>query len=88
MIDDKTAVNEKYVSLLLDYIESTFQATEIYLYALLEKREITYDMLWALFKPNAEVYTTCRGTDASRCVLYNHCEEMEPGAIGGVQNTI
>ncbi|KAF5128353.1 hypothetical protein E5D57_009292 [Metarhizium anisopliae] len=30
----------------------------------------------ALFELNAEVYTTCPGTGAPRCVLYNYCEEM------------
>ncbi|KAK3943175.1 hypothetical protein QBC46DRAFT_362098 [Diplogelasinospora grovesii] len=44
---------------------------------LLARKEITYDLLWALFRPNTEVYATCRGTGAPRCVVYNHCEEMK-----------
>jgi hypothetical protein len=34
-----------------------------------------YDLLWALFKPNILVYTTCFGTGKPRCVLVNSGEE-------------
>jgi hypothetical protein len=44
---------------------------------LLEKREITYDLLWALFKPNAIVYTTCVSTGKPRCVKYDFGEERK-----------
>jgi len=37
--------------------------------------EITYDLLWALFKPNMVVYTTCFGTGMSRCVKYCFSED-------------
>jgi len=57
------------------YAETTFKSTVDQLSVLLGKEDITYDLLWALFTPNAEVYTTCPGTGAPRCVLYNHCEE-------------
>jgi len=68
-------IAEKHLSLLVDYMESAYQSTVEHLSALLEKNEITYDLLWALFEPNVEVYATCNGTSASRCVVYNHCEE-------------
>jgi hypothetical protein len=38
---------------------------------------ITYDLLWAFFKPNALVYTTCFGTHKPRCVRYNFGEEKK-----------
>jgi hypothetical protein len=63
--------------LLLDFIKKTYQSTTERLDALLEKREITYDLLWALFKPNAIVYTTCIGTDKPRCVKYDFGEERK-----------
>jgi len=59
----------------VDYMEATFKSTVDQLSVLLGKQDITYDLLWALFTPNTEVYATCRGTGALRCVLYNHCEE-------------
>jgi hypothetical protein len=66
---------EKHLNLLVDYTESAYQSTAEHLSVLLKKKEITYDLLWALFEPNVEIYTTCKGTDAPRCVLCNHCEE-------------
>jgi hypothetical protein len=62
---------------LLEFIKKTYQSTTEHLNALLEKREITYDLLWALFKPNAIVYTTCVGTGKPRCVKYNFGEERK-----------
>ncbi len=43
--------------------------------ALLENHEITYDLLWALFKLNMVLYTTCFGTGKPRCVKYQLGEE-------------
>jgi hypothetical protein len=37
--------------------------------------EIPYDLLWALFKPNMFVYTTCPGTKKPRCIKYDFGEE-------------
>jgi hypothetical protein len=68
-------MRRKHLDLLVDYTETTYKPTVEHLSGLLERLEITYDLLWALFSPNTEVYTTCQGTGASRCVLYNHCEE-------------
>lgn len=65
----------KHLDVLVDYTETTYKSTVEHLSVLLGTQEITYNLLWALFNPNTEVYTTCPGTGASRCVLYNHCEE-------------
>ena len=46
-----------------------------HLASLLQSRLITYDLLWAIFKSNALVYTTCSGTHKPRCVRYNFGEE-------------
>jgi hypothetical protein len=50
---------------------------------LLEKSEITYDLLWALFKLNAMIYTTCVGSDKPSCVEYDFGEQKK--AINGVE---
>ena len=63
------------MGLLLDYLEETFRSTDEDLQTLLANNEITYDLLWALFEPNSEVYTICEGTGSPRCVLYSYCEE-------------
>jgi hypothetical protein len=65
----------KHLDLLISFIETTYASTTERLEPLLKNREITYDLLWALFKPNSEVYTTCPGTGEPRCVKFNHGEE-------------
>ncbi|KAI8956826.1 hypothetical protein F5Y11DRAFT_364727 [Daldinia sp. FL1419] len=66
---------EKHLAVFMRYLETAFKPVEDRLSVLLTQNEITYDLLWALFKPNAEVYTSCRGTNVPRCVLFNHLEE-------------
>lgn len=65
----------RHLDLLLNFIEETYRSTTERLNALLAKHEITYDLLWALLKPNAIVYTTCVGTEKPRCVKYDFDEE-------------
>jgi len=67
----------KHLDLFVDYIDAAFETTDERLSGLLPKKEITYDLLWALFEPDMQVYTTCPGTGASRCVLFHHCEERK-----------
>ncbi|KAF2182673.1 P-loop containing nucleoside triphosphate hydrolase protein [Zopfia rhizophila CBS 207.26] len=65
----------KHLGLLMDFIETSHKSTAERLVSLLLTKEITYDLLPALFKPNSEIYTTCRGTGVSRCFNYNYGEE-------------
>jgi len=65
----------KHFNLLVDLVKKTYASTTKRLTALLEGHEITYDLLWALFKPNMVVYTTCYGTGKPRCVKYHFGEE-------------
>ena len=75
--NSENATMRRHLNLVVDYVDATFQPIAEQLSTLLAKKEITYDLLWALFEPNAEVYTTCPGTGAPRCVLFNHCEERK-----------
>ena len=43
--------------------------------SLLRYRKISYDLLWALFKPDMLVYMTYPATNLPRCVKYNFGEE-------------
>lgn len=61
----------------MTYVEAEFQSIDKQLCGLIQRNEIIYDLLWALFEPNVKVFTTCVGTDAPRYVLYNHHEEGE-----------
>ncbi|KAL4864847.1 hypothetical protein BDV12DRAFT_200664 [Aspergillus spectabilis] len=42
---------------------------------LLQRGEITYDLLEALFKPGCHVYAKCYGSQKSRCVVFDAGEE-------------
>lgn len=44
--------------------------------SLIEQGHITYDLLWALFKPGCYVFTTCLGTGKPRCVIFDAGEEI------------
>ncbi|KAK5086189.1 hypothetical protein LTR70_007434 [Exophiala xenobiotica] len=67
----------KHLGVLLDYLESEYRSPLERVMSLLKGKEITYDLLWALFKPNAEVFTTCPGTGAPRCVRLHFGEERK-----------
>lgn len=66
-----------HLDLLIQTIKDTYKSTTERLVALLADRKITYDLLWALFKPNTHVYTTCPGTGKPRCVKYDFGEEKK-----------
>jgi hypothetical protein len=63
--------------LLVDFIEKTYSSTTKQVATLLKHHEITYDLLWSLFKPNMIMYTTCIGTKKPRCVKYDFGEEKK-----------
>ena len=64
-----------YLQVLLDFIESSYTSIKERLQWLLRNNEITYDLLWALFKPNSKICTTCPGTGKPMCVICNYGEE-------------
>ena len=43
---------------------------------MLQHGHITYDLLWALFKPGSHVFATCFGTGEPRCVVFDAGQEM------------
>ncbi|KAL2820148.1 hypothetical protein BDW59DRAFT_164761 [Aspergillus cavernicola] len=45
--------------------------------SLLAHGRITYDLLWAFFKPGALMYTTCPSTGLPRCIRYSTVEETK-----------
>ena len=73
----------EHLDLLLGFIRTTYTTTTKRLDPLLEKCQITYDLVWTLFKPNTLAYTKCFGTRQPRCVKYDFGEEKT--AKGGVK---
>ncbi|KGM92146.1 uncharacterized protein PADG_11682 [Paracoccidioides brasiliensis Pb18] len=65
----------KHVDLLIGYIKETYASTTQSLLPLLKRGEITYDLLWTIFKPGIFVYSTCPGTGKPRCVIFDAGEE-------------
>jgi hypothetical protein len=61
--------------LLIGHLKQTYAATSQRLDSMLQHNHITYDLLWALFKPGCHVYTTCFGTSEPRCVVFDAGEE-------------
>lgn len=52
----------KHVKILLKYLDKDYAETKKTLYPMLESGLITFDLLWALYKPNTLAYTTTYGT--------------------------
>ncbi|KZM21553.1 uncharacterized protein EKO05_0000712 [Ascochyta rabiei] len=69
--------------LLLGYIDEDFAATRKALKPLLKAGTITYDLCWALFKPDTIVYTPTYGNkDDPRCFKVDQCFEYESWLSG------
>jgi hypothetical protein len=67
----------EHLDLLLVFIRTTYASTTERLGPLLAKHQITYELLWTLFKPNTLAYTKCFGTDQPRCVKYEFGERKK-----------
>lgn len=52
----------KHIKILLKYLDKDYAETKKTLYPMLESGLITFDLLWALYKPNTLAYTTTYGT--------------------------
>ena len=76
-IDPIDQLSAEHIKLLVDYLKQTYGDTTRHLESLLQGGEITYDLLWTLFKPNDLVHTTCSGTRKPRCVRFDFGEEKE-----------
>ncbi|KAL5041615.1 hypothetical protein BDW71DRAFT_211951 [Aspergillus fruticulosus] len=65
----------EHLRLLVDHIDKAYAATVERLTPLLQRGEITYDLLELLFKPGCRLYTKCLGTGKSRGVVFDVAEE-------------
>jgi hypothetical protein len=53
----------KHLKVLIKYLDHDFESTKESLYPMLESGLITFDLLWALWKPNTLAYTTTYGSN-------------------------
>ncbi|KAJ5161042.1 hypothetical protein N7492_006434 [Penicillium capsulatum] len=66
----------KHLSLLIEHLKHAYASTSQSLHSMLQHGHITYDLLWALFKPGSHVFATCFGTGEPRCVVFDAGQEM------------
>ncbi|KAK5121601.1 hypothetical protein LTR85_004773 [Meristemomyces frigidus] len=68
---------------LVSFIDEDYADTKKTLYPLLEAGNITFDLMWALFKPNEIAITSCYGAwDEARCFKVDYatkCCSMQRG---------
>ncbi|KAJ5283307.1 ATPase AAA-type core [Penicillium chrysogenum] len=72
---DHESAHAEHLLLLIDHLKHAYASTLQRLESMLQHGHITYDLLWALFKPGCHVYTTCIGTKEPRCVISDAGEE-------------
>ncbi|PMD15406.1 hypothetical protein NA56DRAFT_346801 [Hyaloscypha hepaticicola] len=58
----RNETKRKHLKVLLKYLDKDYSATKKTLYPMLESGLITFDLLWALYKPNTLAYTTTYGS--------------------------
>lgn len=58
----RAATKAAHLKILVKYLDKDYAETKNALYPLLDNNTITYDLLWALFKPNTIAYTQTYGT--------------------------
>ncbi|KAJ5267372.1 ATPase AAA-type core [Penicillium angulare] len=73
---ERGSAHAQHLRLLIDNLKHVYASTSQRLKSMLQHGHITYDLLWALFKPGSHVYTTCFGTGESRCVIFDAGEEL------------
>jgi len=61
----------KHLNLLVKYIRAVYISTSSRLASLLKNREITYDLLWTLFKSNMKIYMIILDVEKSACYRYD-----------------
>ena len=71
------AKQAKHLGLLVKYVNKDFSKTKKTLYPLLENNSITFDLLWALFKPDTIVHTATHGyAREARCYKAEQVEKQ------------
>ena len=65
------------LDLLIGTIKDRYRPTTERLIPLLEEGKITYNLLWALFKANSHLVSTCPGSGKLRCLRYDMGEEKK-----------
>jgi hypothetical protein len=65
----------EHVKLLIEYLNTDYEGVKSTLYPLLASSMITFDLLWALLKPNTIMYTTCAGSNEPRAFKLEYAQK-------------
>jgi len=82
-IRKRTELKVKHVKVLLKYLDKDYAETKKTLYPMLQSGIITFDLLWALFKPNTIAYTSTYGTNDEPRAFKIEYAEKEFGFMKG-----
>lgn len=64
-----------HVKLLVEYLNTDYASIKATLFPLLAKSMITFDLLWAIMKPNTIIYTTCAGSNEPRAFKLEYAQK-------------
>lgn len=74
----KLAQQRSLCKTLVSYIDEDYAEVKKTLYPLLEAGNITFDLMWALFKPNEIAVTSCYGNwEEPRCFKVEYATKLE-----------
>lgn len=63
------------VKLLIEYINTDYTSVKATIDPLLANSMITFDLLWAVLKPNTIMYTTCAGSNEPRAFRLEYAQK-------------
>lgn len=64
-----------HVKLLIEYVNTDYASVKATLFPLLANSMITFDLLWAILKPNTIMYTTCAGSNEPRAFKLEYAQK-------------
>ncbi|KAF5025924.1 hypothetical protein F66182_1959 [Fusarium sp. NRRL 66182] len=73
----------KHLKVMIKYLDSDYESTKESLYPMLESGLITFDLLWALWKPNTLAYTTTYGSTNEPRVFKVEMAQLHHSIIKG-----
>ncbi|CAD6566684.1 MAG: hypothetical protein ASARMPREDX12_008793 [Alectoria sarmentosa] len=65
----------QHLDLLVRFLQEHYASIIKTLPELLERGEMTFDLLWTLFPPNTVVYTSCVYSEEPKCLIFDFGEE-------------
>ena len=74
---DSESDGAKQLEQAIEFLDDWFASTTEELTPLLAHGEITYDHLWAVFKPNAPIFTICQDSEQPKCLLFDFGEARD-----------